>query len=112
MANDVKSYRSINDLHHKYKAYAYHWQNKEEDAIIEEMNEKMRRKMKEIKSYLDVKGKVKYEGSRTSRVNEKEEEGIAESKQVVLDNPNKSSEALKKEKKPLSLHYRYRKRRQ
>ena len=72
VANDVRSYRSINDLHHKHKAYAYHWQNKEEDTIIEEMNEKMRRKMKEIKSYLNLKGKVKYEGSRTSRVIEQE----------------------------------------
>jgi hypothetical protein len=55
VTNDVKTYRSINDLHHKHKAYAYYWQNKEEDALIEELNNKMKKKMKEIKSYMDHK---------------------------------------------------------
>lgn len=35
ISNDVKSYRSINDLHHKHKAYAYYWQNKEEEELIQ-----------------------------------------------------------------------------
>lgn len=30
VSNDIKTYHSINDLHHKHKAYAFHWQNKEE----------------------------------------------------------------------------------
>ena len=34
ITKDVKSYRSINDLHHKHKAYAYYWHNKEEDTLI------------------------------------------------------------------------------
>lgn len=62
----------------------------------------MRRKMKEIKSYLNLKGKERYEGSKTSRViykegkDEKAEEVVAESKQVDLDNAKKSSDSLKK----------------
>lgn len=34
VSNDVKTYRSINDLHHKHKLYAYNWQNKEEGNVI------------------------------------------------------------------------------
>lgn len=45
ISQDVQSYRSINDLHRKHKAYAFSWQWKEEGAMIEEMNSKMRRKM-------------------------------------------------------------------
>jgi hypothetical protein len=45
ITNDVKSYRSINDLHHKHKAYNFYWQNKEEETLIEDMNNRMKRKM-------------------------------------------------------------------
>jgi hypothetical protein len=29
ISQDIKTYRSINELHHKHKAYAFQWQNKE-----------------------------------------------------------------------------------
>lgn len=72
IANDVRTYKSINDLHHKHKAYAFYWQNKEEEVVIEQMNDRMKRKMKEIKSYLPHTGMHKantQDCSKTSRVN-------------------------------------------
>lgn len=73
ITHDVKTYRSINDLHHKHKAYAFYWQNKEEEVLIEQMNDRMKKKMKEIKSYLDhhaLKANTQ-DCSRTSRVENK-----------------------------------------
>lgn len=70
----MKSYRSINDLHHKHKVYAYNWHNKEENALIEEQNIRMKRKMQEIKSYLNHYGSNKNDTqvySQTSRVIDK-----------------------------------------
>jgi hypothetical protein len=29
ISQDIKTYRSINELHQKHKAYAFQWQNKE-----------------------------------------------------------------------------------
>ena len=34
ITRDIKNYKSINDLHHKHKSYAFEWHHKEEKNSI------------------------------------------------------------------------------
>ena len=110
----MKAYRSINDLHHKHKAYAFYWQNKEEEVLIEQMNDRMKKKMKEIKSYLDhrVSKAATQDCSRTSRVNNKSPKPQQEQEVKEVEGEKPSPSQTKKQNQHYSLHYRYRKRRQ
>lgn len=115
VANDVRTYRSINDLHHKHKAYAFYWQNKEEEVLIDQMNHRMKKKMQEIKSYLPKSRMQKantQDCSNTARVEEKSPHGEEVKEVTENTDAQKSCEKGKKQKQHYSLHYRYRKRRQ
>lgn len=50
---DIRNYNSINNLHHKHKAYAFDWHHKEENNQIHQKNHKLSKKIKEIKSYIN-----------------------------------------------------------
>lgn len=101
MANDVRTYRSINDLHHKHKAYAFYWQNKEEEVLIGQINLRMRQKMKQIKSYLphSIRKPNTQDCSNASRVRDKSPQGPQEGKQVTDNSEaHHSGEKGKKQK--------------
>lgn len=45
IARDIKNYKSINDLRHKHKSYAFEFHHKEEKNNIEEKNHQIKQKI-------------------------------------------------------------------
>ena len=54
VVRDVRSYNSISNVHQKHKAYAFDWHHREDNNLVEERNQKMAKKIKEIRSYIST----------------------------------------------------------
>jgi hypothetical protein len=117
VARDIRSYRSINDLHHRHKSYAFEWHNRQEQQAIHERNLRINQKIREIKPYFQFartnppslptqppQNDPASSPTHAHNPNDQQEQGRSRERQA-------GGEGARKEQQH-SLHYRYRMRRQ